>query len=545
MKRKMALFLAAVLTVGTLAACGNDAPQGGSSEGGSTPAEGTKQEESQGGQEEGERPVLTFFDKNSGSKAFDDRIAQEIMNRTGITIELISPTGDPSEKLNLMLAGVDYPDIVLMDRGSDIVNKYIEAGALVNLGDYMDKMPNVVEMYGDNLNKTRYIDGNNYYLSNWYGYDPEPVGAFLVRYDLMVDLVGKERADSDEPFTFSEFREVLRQFKQKYPTLEGKESIPLTIWAPGSADDVHWMFADMLGMKAYYEEDGRLYNRVRDPRYLTAMHMMNDLYTEGLLDKDLYTNQGDMLTQRLSTGNVFAFAASYWGANDANKSLEQTHGEDAIFLPYNVVGDGVDPEDSTTGERSSLGWDAIAITKNCENLDAALAFFDFCASQEGQDLMLWGIEGEDYTLEDGKYTPIGDIVDRLQNDPDAKDETGISRWEWFVKNASHADGSPTRLSTVNRTRVQEYAYKNLEGTYYDTAEYDGLLPAGNDPVVLKSQKVQDIVNQAYAQMVAAPSAEEMEKIYQQMMADVEAAGLADVEEVINENYQKRMAIWNK
>ena len=55
------------------------------------------------------------------------------MNRTGVTINLISPTGDPAEKLSLMLAGQDYPDIVLMDRGSDIVNQYIEAGALIDL----------------------------------------------------------------------------------------------------------------------------------------------------------------------------------------------------------------------------------------------------------------------------------------------------------------------------------------------------------------------------------------------------------------------------
>ena len=109
------------------------------------------------------------------SREFDDRIAKELMKRTGVKVEVVNPTGDPAEKLSLMLAGKDYPDIVLMDRGSDIVNKYIEAGALVNLSEHMDKMPNVKEMYGDTLNKIRYKDGNNYYLANWYGYDPDPV----------------------------------------------------------------------------------------------------------------------------------------------------------------------------------------------------------------------------------------------------------------------------------------------------------------------------------------------------------------------------------
>ena len=113
-----------------------------------------------------DEPVtISFFDKNSGVRTFDDPVAKELEARTGVNIDLVSPSGNPAEKLSLMLAGQNYPDIVLMDRGSDIVNQYIEAGALVNLSEYLDLMPNVVAMYGDTLNKTRYSDGNNYYLS--------------------------------------------------------------------------------------------------------------------------------------------------------------------------------------------------------------------------------------------------------------------------------------------------------------------------------------------------------------------------------------------
>ena len=85
--------------------------------------------------DDSEPVTISFFDKNSGTRTFDDPVAQELEKRTGVTIDLISPTGDPAEKLSLMLAAQDYPDIVLMDRGSDIVNQYIEAGALVNLSD--------------------------------------------------------------------------------------------------------------------------------------------------------------------------------------------------------------------------------------------------------------------------------------------------------------------------------------------------------------------------------------------------------------------------
>ena len=480
-----------------------------------------------------ERPTISFFDKNSGIKAFDDRIAEELMNRTGVNIDLISPTGDPAEKLSLMLAGQDYPDIILMDRSSDIVNKYIEAGALVNLSDYMDKLPNVVEMYGDTLNKIRYTDGNNYYLSNWYGPDPDPVNGFICRYDIMVDLVGQERADSDEPFTVSEMEEVFKQFKEKYPTLEGKDSVALMLSEPKKTDDLNGTFAGMYGMKTYYkDEDGKLHFRVSDPKYLEAVHSLNDLYTEGYLDKEWVTLTSDLRNQKLAAGNVFAYAGAYWDAN---------------YLAYKVVADDVDPDETTLGGRSSLGWDAIAITNNCENLDAALAFVDYCASQEGQDLLLWGIEGEDYTIEDGVRTPVGDIVERFKADnTKTQEETGITRWTWFVKNGNHEDdGTPSRISMAKKDITAQFAEKNLTNTYWDTAEFDSLIPTGNTPVALKAQKVQDIIAQAYPHMVNAASSDEVDSVYNQMMSDLDAAGIAEVEDTINETYAARMELWNE
>lgn len=155
MKKAIAMFLTLAMGVSMLAGCGNSSTTTAGGESAAGAAESVA--------DSGETPTLTFFDKNSGSKQFDDPVALELMKRTGINIEVVNPTGDPAEKLALMLAGKDYPDIVLMDRGSDIVNKYIEAGALVNLTDYLDQMPNVKEMYGDTLKKTRWTDGQNYY----------------------------------------------------------------------------------------------------------------------------------------------------------------------------------------------------------------------------------------------------------------------------------------------------------------------------------------------------------------------------------------------
>lgn len=556
MKKKLALLLTAALVAGTLSACGGSpaasdpAAENGSSEqtdGGNETADAAaaSNASNEGEVAEDGTPVITFFDKNSGTRTFDDPVALELMKRTGVTLNLVSPTGNPGEKLSLMLAGQDYPDIVLMDRGSDIVNQYIEAGALVNLSQYMDKLPNVVEMYGETLNKTRYTDGNNYYLSNWYGYDPDPVGGFIMRHDLMVDLVGQERADSDEPFTFSEMLDVLKQFKEKYPTINGADSIATLINQPGS-DNLHGTFAGMYGMKTYYVDDnGDLHYRVSHPEYLDAIHDMNTLYREGLLDKEWTSNNQELRNQKLSQGNVFGYIGSYWDVWTPNAALVQSENEDAEFLAYKVVADGHDADATTLSGRSSLGWDAIAITTNCKNLDAALAFIDYCASQEGQDLLLWGIEGQDWEFVDGVRTPIGDIVERYQADPsNVVNDTGITKWTWFVKNDRHPDDNTTcRIWFNEQDRSAQYAYQNLTNAYWDTAEFDGLVPTGNSPDALKAQKLQDIINQAYPNMVNAATVEECDAVYEQMMSDLEAAGMADVEAIMTESYKERMELW--
>lgn len=531
MKKAVAMMMALVMSASLLMGCG-----GSESEAKKETAESSSDE-----------PVtIRFFDKNSQSREFDDRIAKEIMKRTGVNVEVVNPTGDPAEKLSLMLAGKDYPDIVLMDRGSDIVNKYIEAGALVNLSEHMDKLPNVKEMYGDTLNKTRYKDGNNYYLSNWYGYDPDPVSGFIMRYDIMCDLVGKERADSAEPFSQDEMVELLRQFKEKYPEVDGKESIALTMKDTTDGDGGKGLLTGMYGMKKYYEKDGKLYLQERDPRFLEAMHFINDLYNEGLVDKEWVTNNNDLFNQKMASGNIFGYLGAYWDVWTPNASLRETVGEDAAYVAYKVLPEGVAADETTLSGRSSLGWDAIAITNNCENLDAALEFVDFCASQEGQDLMLWGIEGEDWTMEDGVHTPNPDVLKQVSDNPEkAKDELGIARWTWFVKNSNHEDGTPSRLQMMERDITKEFADRNLTDTYYDTAEFDNLMPTGNTPVALKAQKVQDIQKQTYPKLISASSPEELEELYNQMIADMEAAGLEEVEEQINVAYTERMELWGE
>ncbi|HTG70878.1 MAG TPA: extracellular solute-binding protein, partial [Candidatus Udaeobacter sp.] len=293
-KKWIVLFLAVMAVVSVLSACssGNSKNNGNSAVGENGTVDDTSNE-----------PLtLTFFDKNTGDK-FSNEVAAEITKRTGITVDIQQPTGNPAEKLNLMLASDDLPDIILFERSSDLVNKYIESGAIVPLNDLIDKYgPDVTEMYGDVLNKTRYKDGKNYYLSNWYGFESEPVLGFNIRKDIMKELA-PDKAEGGVPFTQSEFKQLLQDFKAKYPSMDGKETIALSMDGENFGGSLG-TFKGMFGLMPFFEDNGQLKFDVKNPKYRDMILYMNDLYRSGLLDKEWAINKKQVWEQKLAAGTV-------------------------------------------------------------------------------------------------------------------------------------------------------------------------------------------------------------------------------------------------
>lgn len=524
-----ALLASAVMIASVLTGCGS----------------GSKGEQSSPEAKEDGIVTLTVFDKNSGSKTFDDAVAKKIMEETGVKIEVENPTGDPSEKLNLMLSGQNYPDIVLIGQG-ELVTRYIEAGALIELNDLIDEYaPNVKEMYGETLNKTRYTDGKNYWLANWYGENPDASAGVLMRRDFLAEIVGEERAESPEPFTQSEYIDILRKFKELHPEIDGKASIPLTIDA--DAGNYAGTLKGMFGVKYYYQnEDGTLGYQARDPQYLKAMLFLNDLYTEGLLDKEWVVDKTEQWEQKLSGGYVFSSFNSYWDTDGVNTTLAASVGDEAKFYSYKVVADDLSPDQTTYNGRSTLGWDAIGITNNCKNVEAAMKLIDYLASEEGQYLLMWGVEGEHWTMEDGVHVPKADVLESLKTDFDTtSNETGIRKWTWFIKNGFGSDGTPYDLANKYEM-IDTAAFANEcfgDSDNWDTADFQNLEPAGSTPLGLSWQKVQDVYNQNYSKVINAASNEEASENFDNMLQEMDNAGLSDCEAYINEQYQERMKLW--
>ncbi|MCK9859505.1 ABC transporter substrate-binding protein [Paenibacillus sp. ATY16] len=542
-KKWMLSLLTAVMSVSLISACSSNSSDK-PSKSSNTGSANTGTNDSATKDPSTDPITITFFDKNTGDK-FDNAIAKEITKRTGVTIEIQQPTGNPTEKLNLMLASDDLPDMIMFDRSSDLVAKYTEAGSIIPLDDLIEKYgPDVKEMYGDVLNKTRYKDGKNYYLSNWYGLEHEPVFGFNMRKDIVKELA-PDKADGGVPFTQSEFKQLLTDFKAKYPQMDGKDTIALTM------DGENWggtlgTFKGMFGLMPYYEHDGKLQYDVKDPKYKDMILYMNDLYRSGLMDKEWAINKRQVWEQKIATGTIFSSTGAYWDLGNSNTILKKDKGEDSQLFAYKVVADGVDPSKTTYGGRSSLGWDAIAITKKNKNPERTMQFINFLASEEGQYLLMWGIEGVHWDMKDGKHVPRPETLQAFKDDWAAyTKETGIRKWTWFIKNGPGKDGTPYDLpGRYERAPVDQMAIKNLSDSVFDTAIYDGISPQGGTPEALSEQKISDITKQAITKAIMAPTADEASSIFDKMLSDMKAAGDEKVEAVYTTNYDARKQLWN-
>ena len=248
----------------------------------------------------------------------------------------------------------------------------------------------------------------------------------------LLEELAPEKADGSEPLTTDEFEALLKQFKQKYSTIDGKESVPMTM--NGENMGRIWVPSRACGVKTYYDNNGRLQYDVKDPKYREMLLYMNRLYREGLIEKEFAISKTQTWIQKLTTGAVFSTPGAYWDPGNGNAALKKDGGEKNQLFAYKVVAPGVDPAQTTFGPRSSLGWDAIAITKNNKHPEETMKLFNYLASDEGQHLLLWGKEGEQYTMVDGKRQPDPAFLQSFKDNWDETVKTsGVRKWLWFIK----------------------------------------------------------------------------------------------------------------
>lgn len=256
---------------------------------------------------------------------------QRMEEETNIHIEWITYLEtEADEKFKLLMASGEYPDAFMGALGgeeSDIIT-YGSEGIYIPLNDLIEQYaPNfkrrVESEYPDLMKMITCADGNIYGMPSVL-YNPEIYNNTFIN-QTWLDNLGLE-----VPTTTEEFEEVLRQFKEKDPNKNGEaDEIPMTfIFSDWGASDHGWYF----GSFGYPLSPDYLMIDNKEVKYLGAEESFKDgarwlgtLYGEGLVDRDVFTQDDSSLAAKVSQGSVGVFSS--WDTTPAG-----TYGEDYVAL---------------------------------------------------------------------------------------------------------------------------------------------------------------------------------------------------------------------
>lgn len=515
--------------------------------------------------------TFTFFgaDANPNWNNMQDDVGKVITEKTGVTLEAefdIS-SGGGQDKISLMAASGDYPDLIYA-KGE--LSKLVDAGAIIDLTDLIEKYaPNIKKIMSENMNRMKYSleDPSIYSIPTNIGVDQQyfdAINGFQVQHRVLKEL------GYPEIRTIHDFENVLREYAAKHPTTDGQPTIPLTLNADG------WKMLITVTNQANnttggmndgeYHVDPETYEaqlHYKRPIEREYFRWLNKLYNDGLLDKDSFVQKDDQYQAKIASGRVLGLTSVDWEYGQAENALKAAGKFEYTYAHFPVTLS----EEYKDHAMQSFGVDGygISITTACKDPVRAIKFLDWLASDEGQVLRNWGIEGEHYQVVDGKRVIPDEILERKVNDASSfSKETGINLYTTFaprygdgVKDATgnyYTTNFPEQIiasySDVEKETLSAYQATTWKDLFPSEDEfpvkewgalYNMQVPTDGDYQVIY-QKTQDIIQKRIPEAILSKP-DQFDSIYDDFLAELDRAGAVKMEQEYTALVKARVALF--
>ena len=423
-----------------------------------------------------------------------------MQDKTGVHIDWETiPEQALEEKLNLVLASGDYPDVFfglglnddklsLYGGGEGLLmplNEYVHGGSMPYLNEVLDQVPG-------SRGAITSPDGNIYGLPSfnicYHCINSQKTWV----YQPWLDALGL-----DMPQTTAEFKAMLMAFRDGDPNGNGeKDEIPYAGAIKGWHNTAEmfllnsFVYTDIdsrIDIAAdryigFYLDDGMVQSVVDTPEYRDALRYLNDLYEEGLIFPGSFTQDSPQLVQLVEGSDLptVGVTTGGWGGMFSNFGGDRYRNYRAI--PPLEGPDGVRNTPTFLAEPSP-GHFVIAST--CPHPDAAIEWADFLYSVEGTMRSRNGLENVGWRwAEDGEMGIDGQpaIWTQLRpwNDKDPQNEC-------YMENGPVALTSAVRLGQSTDNSVDLYGQEGLELMLYQ-ATRDLYRPYADDSKALPRLK---------------------------------------------------------
>lgn len=392
MKKIVYLLTATTIIAGALAGC-SKAPKE------AAPSEGeTAAQNSQNPYLASEKPLklkVHMGTKDSGVFKNDWPIFVKAAEMTNVTLEgtLPSTVADFSETFSIVMASGSLPDI--MQALSKDFLQYGQEGAFLPLNDLIDKhAPHLKQFLQDNPDVRSAAsdnDGNIWFIP--FVADGEAEKGWFIRKDWL------EKLGLEEPKTVDELHNVLTAFVNNDPNGNNKKD-EVGFFHRNTSIGIEGLMALWNAYPDYRAFDGKVVFGPLEDDYGVAMENIAQWYKEGLIDKEIFTRGSkarDILLADNVGGLTHDFFASTGNYNEQLASKIPGFRFEPMLPPADV--NGVVKEPSKRDRAKNYGW---GISHSNPDPVATIKYFDFWFTEEGRRMANFGMEGDTYTMVDGK-----------------------------------------------------------------------------------------------------------------------------------------------
>ena len=412
-RRLMAAAMAAVMLAGTLAGCsaksGSDGTEAAKEEAGTSQAQ--TEETLEGSLVSKEPKEFTVF-LNFNNMPFDSnwQVWQEAAKRTNISLKgtISLSNSNEEEAFNLMMSSGNLADIIgYVDASS--LEKLGRDGGMIPLNDLIkEHAPNIQKVLDEDarFRQTAYsLDGNIYQIPK--NQELKAAEFWWIRQDWL------DKLNLKAPTTVDELHDVLYAFRNEDPNGNGlKDEIPLFDRAGWKQPDEYLYLWDTS--LEFYPRDGKMKYEPLEENFKTGVSNMIKWYQEGLIDPEIFT-RGASSRDTLLGGDLGGCTHDWVSTANYNSTLQETiPGFQMAAIAPPADQNGVVKE--RVSRYPGVGW---GISSQCKDPVTVIKFMDYFFTEEGSDLMNWGIEGDTFTRDaDGskhftdtvlqsELTPIG------------------------------------------------------------------------------------------------------------------------------------------
>lgn len=532
-------------------------------------ADGTTQKAETETKEDLKPMTFTFYNAD-GTKEdpWTDPVAQEITKQTGIKINQDFPVDGDDQRVSLMIASEEYPDLIF---AKDDVDALISAGALIDMTDLIDQYgPNIKALYGEEYGKLRYTqdDPAIYQLCS------AGVGqtSYTTSGTAQLQFAVLEANNYEIPKTLEQYEKMIKDYMAANPQIDGLDTIGFTL----SCSDWHWLItlANPSGFIANASPDNGQWivddaNNYQATYKHTATgqkeyyQWLNRMYLEGVLDPDFATQTHDDYIAKISTGRVLGLLDADWDYRDAETVLRADGKSDRTYAGLPVTMNADQKAASLKNQGLTVGW-GIGITKACKDPVRAIKFLDWLCSDEAQVLINWGIKDVNYFIDDeGHRYRKDEEIKKSQEDPDYKYKSGVGihNYPWPI----HGDGVVDSTGSTYTTNSKDAVISNYTEAQKKAKEAWGvelltdIFPQANEFEIpnyapVYKQNLTDEFNTyatkldeiAWSGLISCVMAKEGEfdTAWDKMQKDFKAAGVDKANGLLTGLIQKQVEFWS-